>query len=361
MIIKSDKFVKNPLVSVIVLTYNQEKYICSTIESVLSQKCNFDYEFILSDDYSKDKTRKICMEYQKKYPEKINLFLQEKNQGIFQNYVDVLHLCNGKYIAQLGGDDYWTDELKLQKQVDILENNAEYGLVYTDTDYYYEETKTISKAVFRNKKINMSSSFEEHLVNKGFLAPSTWMFRKEYNFLSFNYTKKYVDESFAYLLDIFNTTRIFYLDESTAVYRVTERSASRITDLNKFFIFHNGLFEIQKEYIKKYNLSKEVEKRVKSEAYFSLLKIAIVVKNQDFIEEARAFFKENGMHFDSLYETSEDYKLVFSKTYTLGKVFSTPIVKLRRFFGRLGIKIYFVVSLFQCTFLILFNKNAFIP
>ncbi len=113
-------------VSVIIISYKQEKYIRDAIESVLNQKVNFNYEIILADDCSKDNTYKIMEEYAKKYPKIIKLLKREKNLGATQNELDAsMHSC-GKYITKLEGDDYWIDEEKLQKQVDFLENNPEY-------------------------------------------------------------------------------------------------------------------------------------------------------------------------------------------------------------------------------------------
>ena len=125
----------NLKLSIVCHTYNQEKYIRETLEGFLNQKTNFSFEIITHDDASTDSTPQIINEYQEKYPELIKTILQKdnkysKNINIWTKYT--FPKCQGKYIAICEGDDYWTDEKKLQKQVDFLENNAEYVVTWTD-------------------------------------------------------------------------------------------------------------------------------------------------------------------------------------------------------------------------------------
>lgn len=124
---KSAKTTK-PLLSVFMITYNHEKYIKHALESILMQKTTFPFEVIIGEDCSSDKTREICLEYQKKYPKKIRVLNNFKNLGIKKNFIRTLRECNGAYVAYLEGDDYWIDEMKLQKQVDFLENNLSYSI-----------------------------------------------------------------------------------------------------------------------------------------------------------------------------------------------------------------------------------------
>ena len=115
------------LVSVAMIAYNVDRYISEAIESVLMQKTKFPFELIIGEDFSTDNTLQIVLEYQKKYPKIIRVLVREKNLGLTPNSVDTQNHCLGKYIALLDGDDYWTDEHKLQKQIDVLENHSEYS------------------------------------------------------------------------------------------------------------------------------------------------------------------------------------------------------------------------------------------
>lgn len=111
------------MLSVCLITYNHVNYVEQAIEGVLQQKVDFSWELIIADDCSTDGTREIVINYQKKYPNSIKLILQEKNVGAAQNWIDLITCPDSKYIAYFEGDDYWTDPLKLQKQVDFLEKN----------------------------------------------------------------------------------------------------------------------------------------------------------------------------------------------------------------------------------------------
>lgn len=118
------------MVSVIMVTYGHEKYICEAIEGVLIQFCNFDVELIIANDCSPDRTDAVVKEYlsKVKIPSnlKINYIQHEVNKGANENFIWAKEQSSGKYIAICEGDDYWTDPLKLQKQVDFLETNVEY-------------------------------------------------------------------------------------------------------------------------------------------------------------------------------------------------------------------------------------------
>lgn len=121
-----------PLLSVVTITYNHEPYIAKCIEGVLMQKVDFPIEFIIAEDCSTDGTRAICEDYASKYPDLIRLILSEKNIGAVQNERHAMSLARGRYVALCEGDDYWTDEFKLQKQVGFLESNPEYTICFHD-------------------------------------------------------------------------------------------------------------------------------------------------------------------------------------------------------------------------------------
>ena len=132
---------RKPLVSVIVTTYNQEKFIRKAIDSNLAQETSFEYEIIIGEDFSTDGTRDICVDYSLKYPDIIRLLLHQKNVGMHQNAIQTLHLAKGKYIAFCEGDDFWTDPNKLQMQFALLENNSEYSGVHSKVEYVDEHNQ----------------------------------------------------------------------------------------------------------------------------------------------------------------------------------------------------------------------------
>jgi glycosyltransferase involved in cell wall biosynthesis len=121
-----------PLLVVRVLTYNHENYIRKCLEGVVAQKTNFPFKVIIGEDCSTDNTATICKEFEKSYPSLIELHCNAIN-NLQLNSTNNWNLCiksGARYIALLEGDDYWTDPLKLQKQVDFLETHREYVICF---------------------------------------------------------------------------------------------------------------------------------------------------------------------------------------------------------------------------------------
>ena len=121
-----------PLLSVIMITYKHEGFIAEAIDGVLMQECDFEVELIIADDCSPDKTSLIVSKYIETHPKGqwIKYTRHEHNKGMMPNFIFALEEAKGKYIAMCEGDDYWTDPYKLQKQVDFLEQNEEYNIVF---------------------------------------------------------------------------------------------------------------------------------------------------------------------------------------------------------------------------------------
>lgn len=115
------------MVSIIVASYNQERYIEETLRSLVSQNTRYKYEILVGDDASSDETPKIIAELAKEYPDKIIPVLREKNLGATKNGYDLLLRSRGKYLASCDGDDCWCDDTRLQRQVDFLEANPQYA------------------------------------------------------------------------------------------------------------------------------------------------------------------------------------------------------------------------------------------
>ncbi len=123
----------NVMVSVCVLSYNHERYLRQCLDGIFMQKVSFPIEVRVHDDASTDKSQDIIREYQERYPNVLKPILQSENQyskggGILAKFL--FPLCEGKYIALCEGDDYWTDPLKLQKQVDFLEGHGDYSMCF---------------------------------------------------------------------------------------------------------------------------------------------------------------------------------------------------------------------------------------
>lgn len=115
-----------PLVSVLMMTRNHAAYIQKAVDSVINQKTSFPFELLIGEDFSTDETRALCEALQAEYPSVIRLVIAERNVGITPNFLRLCVRAKGRYIALLEGDDYWTDDKKLQAQVDLMETHPEY-------------------------------------------------------------------------------------------------------------------------------------------------------------------------------------------------------------------------------------------
>jgi glycosyltransferase involved in cell wall biosynthesis len=137
-------------ISTCIITYNQEAYIEKAILGALSQQFSKDtlYEIIISDDCSDDCTSEICRDYTRRF-QNIRYIGLTARSGATYNFRETLRACKGRYIAICEGDDYWTDNQKLQKQINLLDSDPEIGLVHSDVNILYNDRK-IEKDFYRN-------------------------------------------------------------------------------------------------------------------------------------------------------------------------------------------------------------------
>lgn len=300
-----------PVVSVRCTVYNHAKYLRQCLDGFIMQETTFPFEVIVHDDASTDNSASIIREYANKYPYIIKPIFQTENQyskhdGSINKHLRAATSPFAKYFAICEGDDYWIDPLKLQKQVDFLESHPDYGLVYTDVNFYFQNKDVMKRNYISSGKLKQSHDFEEHLINAGYIAPCSWVFRKD--FLQKN-SYQYVDGTFPMALDIWAQSKVYFLNETTAVYRHLSESASHSRSLQKGFYFTNGVFQIQKDYIKKYRslISETTEEKVYLSAYCRLLPAAIALKNGAFVKEALMYFKDKHIPYkmkliSSIYE-----------------------------------------------------------
>lgn len=182
---------EEPLVSVRIITYNQKDYIKNAIEGVLMQNTNFDYEIVIGDDNSDDGTSEIIETYKENYPKIIRHSVRESGNEIrkgfsvprMYNWFHTVQECKGKYIAILDGDDYWNDPLKLQKQIDFLEQNPEYTLcsheVYNKGFNYRKNFKSFLGILYKNFYFNGVYSLLKLFYEWMFDNSSFWVKRRK--------------------------------------------------------------------------------------------------------------------------------------------------------------------------------------
>jgi glycosyltransferase involved in cell wall biosynthesis len=247
--------IKVPLVSIVCLSYNHEKFIRQCLDGFINQKTNFSFEIIIHDDASTDNTQEIIREYEQKYPQllvpiyqKINQF--RNNQGI-NIWTDITFpISRGKYIALCEGDDYWTDPLKLQKQVEYMERNSKIGLVFTNINKVDSNGKLISRDFLNEYKKEFKLTAEDFIINAWFAAPCTWLIRKEILKKALKYIKpEYNVGDLPLIIGASNEGSIAFLDYTTSAYRVLQNSASHFdNELDKINFLYK-IFTIQMDLV----------------------------------------------------------------------------------------------------------------
>jgi glycosyltransferase involved in cell wall biosynthesis len=161
--------------SVAMITHNHERFIAQAIESVLAQKTDCDFELVIGEDCSTDKTREIVRGYQSRFGDKIRTLLPEKNLGMSINVAQTLSACRGHYVAVLEGDDYWISTDKLQKQLNFLDNHPECAICFHNARTCFEDD-TVANANLCPQDLKEISTIED-LLERNFIPTCTTMFR----------------------------------------------------------------------------------------------------------------------------------------------------------------------------------------
>lgn len=205
-----------PLVSVAIITFNHELYISDALSSILNQDTNFEFEIIIGDDSSEDATQKIIREYQKHSSNKISSILRKKNIGGINNFIDVLNLCKGKYIALCEGDDYWLSKFKLQKQVDFLEKNLGFSMSFHNANVFHYDSKIKNTLFCETQMLDVINTYD--LIRKFNIPTASIVFRK--SCLKIPEWFKYVyNGDYALSLMLSQQGKIKYFDDVMSVYR----------------------------------------------------------------------------------------------------------------------------------------------
>lgn len=280
-----------PLVSISCITYNHSKFIKDTLDGFLMQRTSFPMEILIHDDASTDGTQEIIREYAAKYPAIIKPIYQTENQwskGRKGDKVFNYPRAKGKYIAHCEGDDYWIDPLKVQKQVDFLEQNPEYGVVYTNINKVNKENHIIERNSISDLEPSELESFEHFLIQAPFLAPCTWVFRKN---LIKERAKNYVVGDLPLLLDIVAESKIYKLPDITANYRVLPQSASHFTSIRQHYAFMKGIYELQMDYAQKYRVNQETIDEINLYHAYKSYNFAVAENDRDQIRTANRILK----------------------------------------------------------------------
>lgn len=208
-------------VSVCMIAYNHEPYIVQAVESALMQQTNFDYEIVVGEDCSTDRTRALLVGLQQRHPGKIRLLLPERNLGMMPNFIQTLKACRGQYTALLEGDDYWTDPRKLQKQVDFLDANPGFVMCFHNVEVL-DEAGNRTRANAGPQEV---FSVKDVISREWFIMTCSIVFRNALlDYPAWFYQVRNGDYALQLLVSRHGPVR--YLDEVMSVYRKHGAGAS---------------------------------------------------------------------------------------------------------------------------------------
>lgn len=228
---------RESVVTILCITFNHVDYIKETLDSLLYQKTNFAFEILIHDDASTDGTSDVIREYEKKFPSMVKAVIQQENQYSKRPVAGLrflFPLVKTKYVAICDGDDFWSSEYKLQKQIAIMEKNKRISLVHSDINHLVKKSSgEYLKCNNVNNKLQYTPAHgnfkEEHWFDLG-IYTCTMLFRLE--------VVNYILESAVFAEDIQSGDNlivsvasqlgdIFYIDEALATYRIHKTSITR--------------------------------------------------------------------------------------------------------------------------------------
>jgi glycosyltransferase involved in cell wall biosynthesis len=286
---------KEPLVSVKMITYNHAPFIAKAIEGVLQQKTTFPFELVIGEDCSTDGTREIVFEYQKKYPDIIRVITSDMNVGMKKNGYRTSKACRGKYIAYCEGDDYWHHPDKMEKQADYLESHTEYGLVFSNYDVYHVEIEKIIECFIEYRKWDVpeSPSINDVVSGKNFILTCTVMLRRAL-WEHLVESDPYLHQSEKFLMgdtqlwaEMSTISHIHYMPESFATHTITEESATRSKDIKKELKFIISGAELMVYLCNKYGLSDTIRMKYEEDIQRYSLQLAFHSRDAVMANKAR--------------------------------------------------------------------------
>jgi glycosyltransferase involved in cell wall biosynthesis len=282
-----------PKVSVCIVTYNHEKYIRECLESIVTQKCNFDFEVIVGEDCSTDNTRIIVQEYVDKYPDIVKSLFQEKNVGGNANYFSIHNLAQGEYICHVDGDDYALPG-KLQAQADFMDKTPDCNICFHRVKGLLSDN-TIKNDLVEYKKIKHGFKRKDLLLYMAIATNSSKMYRKElksfyipdFEILDFFVNIEQIKDKKAYIIN----------NQIYGVYRMGIGVSTNHKEKIKDTIYLSLLF-----FSKKYKSEKKY-----INAMFLVLFLADLKNNRNFILYLKGFLKT--FHHNSILITLKTWKI----------------------------------------------------
>lgn len=211
-----ERLCRTPLVSVVCLVWNHEKWLDESIAGMVDQKTDFAYEILLCEDHSPDGSREICLKWQERHPDKIRVISGRQNLGVWKNSALGHREARGSYVAFLEGDDYWTDSNKLQKQMELMRAKG-YRFVVAWNDILHDSTGRIESLQFPScLEISLDA------YQGGYYHTSTYIMTKELRERIVSYCHFVLPyDTVVFLLALGIGEKIGVLRDKVSVYRQT--------------------------------------------------------------------------------------------------------------------------------------------
>lgn len=331
-------------VSVVILSYNQSKYIKQALNSVVSQQTNFPFEVIVADDCSTDDTLSVCGDFETKYPF-VRVEQSDKNLGYSKNWERALSLGSGEYLAVFEGDDYWTDNLKLQKQSDYLDANPDCGMCYTECDIFNEDTKALQSNIFSNGECVFNC--DNPILSKGYPGNVSWMIRKK-TLLSMDISipNDHPDVPWLLLYEFCLHINIGFIPDNTGVWRLHKGSLSNDAENElRMYKYQKDTFLWRKKYINAFPDAEKNAVEIYTRALMYLWTYANKIDDKIIVDDIQDFF-ETRVNMKSLgnFLINNDQRIHSLKAdivglqkslrYRIGTILLLPILLVKKLFKK---------------------------
>ena len=242
------------IISVAVITYNQQNTIRQTIDSILMQKGDFQLELIIGEDCGTDETLEICKQYASKYPGIVKVLPNTYNLGIMANYARTIKACTGDFVADIAGDDYYIDEHALEKQMSYMLAHPEVGVMASNGYRYYVRRNKLVEGLNPTvtSKSDAAKQFYFNRDYKGgvYFKPVGMMIRRDLlQYMDFDeiIKRKLPVEDYPMQAIFSQHTHFACLPDLLVTYRIYKESASFLSiDNPKYLEYHKGLMNTRR-------------------------------------------------------------------------------------------------------------------
>jgi glycosyltransferase involved in cell wall biosynthesis len=237
------------MISVLVCTYNQEKYLAQALDSILMQQCDEPFEILIGDDCSTDDTGKIADDYQSRYPNKVGVVRPEKNGGASQNFIRLVEASKGEVLSICDGDDYWLREDVLQKQIDTFRAMPDVGMVCAKAKRFiqshgdydgtlgYAGAEELMTMLRDNQDVAAPTIAFRTAMMKKCIAESKWYIDNNW----------FYDTIMAYWFAY--NSRIKFIDVELSAYRILSNSAGHASSPEKEAEYARRYFAVKWHFI----------------------------------------------------------------------------------------------------------------